>query len=475
MNPQITPQVPPDFNTVSSDNLPVQQKSGCLKKSLLILLFFICSIIVLAIIIIFVVPFILRITAKDIPPINDKDILPITIKVPDQDNAFFDLDGIKDVTYETCTVFNVQDLKKCDDQDTLLVLDKNKQAFAKWDSAAQKRSFQDPLYQDLTTPAPYKPNFPYLSYSSYQKLARLNTLRGLNQIKQGNSEVGLNILFETLTVGQKIQTPGSGLLANLVGISLKSIGFQGLQMAAGQLKFSHDNAIQIENKLDTFSFDVNGLKETFKQEYLSTSYLIDSMVSGKIVDIYPNSSTDSASIDINNKVKSGIKNNYLFQPNRTKSLAANWWRAQINNIDSSCTEIKQIEAPQKPSSNLSLFFFSMFYKQNGIGEILQNISALELTGVVEHKCTQQVELDATKVLFAMRAYQLEKGSLPAALDQLAPTYIPSIPIDPYDNAPLKYSASSKVIYSVGEDKKDDGGKGKIHDPTSPDYVVPINF
>jgi hypothetical protein len=62
---------------------------------------------------------------------------------------------------------------------------------------------------------------------------------------------------------------------------------------------------------------------------------------------------------------------------------------------------------------------------------------------------------------ALRAFQAEHGQFPAQLSQLAPSYLKQIPTDPFGGGePLHYrkSGNSYILYSVGPDSKDDGGK-----------------
>jgi hypothetical protein len=64
---------------------------------------------------------------------------------------------------------------------------------------------------------------------------------------------------------------------------------------------------------------------------------------------------------------------------------------------------------------------------------------------------------------ALRAYRLEKGDYPASLDALVSGgYLTKVPDDPFaGTGPLRYRRVSKdryVLYSVGPDGKDDGGK-----------------
>ncbi|HEY6227931.1 MAG TPA: hypothetical protein VI282_12480, partial [Verrucomicrobiae bacterium] len=56
---------------------------------------------------------------------------------------------------------------------------------------------------------------------------------------------------------------------------------------------------------------------------------------------------------------------------------------------------------------------------------------------------------------------LAEGKLPATLDKLAPKYLSKVPNDFMTGAPLKYKLTSNNsgyrLYSVGANRKDDGG------------------
>jgi hypothetical protein len=66
----------------------------------------------------------------------------------------------------------------------------------------------------------------------------------------------------------------------------------------------------------------------------------------------------------------------------------------------------------------------------------------------------------------IRAYQIAEGRLPESLNDLCPRYFSSVPVDPFSGAALIYRRvdDTYVLYSVGLDQKDNGGKfGTISD------------
>ena len=61
---------------------------------------------------------------------------------------------------------------------------------------------------------------------------------------------------------------------------------------------------------------------------------------------------------------------------------------------------------------------------------------------------------------AVAAYRKEHGVAPDTLDQLVSDYLANMPPDPWSGKPviLRKTADGVVVYSVGSDGKDDGGR-----------------
>jgi hypothetical protein len=69
---------------------------------------------------------------------------------------------------------------------------------------------------------------------------------------------------------------------------------------------------------------------------------------------------------------------------------------------------------------------------------------------------------------SLRCYLAEQGRAPNRLEQLVPKYLQSVPFDPFGGNPLVYRAQGTnwLLYSVGADGVDDGGKRAGPSPAS---------
>ena len=66
---------------------------------------------------------------------------------------------------------------------------------------------------------------------------------------------------------------------------------------------------------------------------------------------------------------------------------------------------------------------------------------------------------AAQLGLAAEQYRFRYDKLPAQLDDLAPEFIPAVPLDPFDGKPMRMKRTEHglIIYSIGPDMVDDGG------------------
>jgi hypothetical protein len=83
-----------------------------------------------------------------------------------------------------------------------------------------------------------------------------------------------------------------------------------------------------------------------------------------------------------------------------------------------------------------------------------------------------------QVACALELYRLTRGGYPETLDSLVPQFIENLPHDVINGQPLHYQRTQDgqfILYSVGWNEKDDGGKVALRksgsvDPEKGDWV-----
>ena len=74
---------------------------------------------------------------------------------------------------------------------------------------------------------------------------------------------------------------------------------------------------------------------------------------------------------------------------------------------------------------------------------------------------------------ALAAYRAKAGQFPAKLESLVPEYLAEVPLDPYDDKPLRLCShpAGVMLYSIGEDLTDDGGNTEFTKETGKGDIV----
>jgi len=87
------------------------------------------------------------------------------------------------------------------------------------------------------------------------------------------------------------------------------------------------------------------------------------------------------------------------------------------------------------------------------------------------------QLRTARTALAIERYRLATGNLPDTLSDLLPTYLDAVPKDPFDGEDLRYKKldTGFVVYSIGEDGTDDGGKERPRKRPRPSGPADVTF
>jgi hypothetical protein len=137
--------------------------------------------------------------------------------------------------------------------------------------------------------------------------------------------------------------------------------------------------------------------------------------------------------------------------------------ADTNRFFQNALTAQDVELNQLGISQLRSSFDSIFSGQTDFHSMMSE-SIVTLGGVVRKVMRVEVAKQMTITAIALKRYQLIHANYPADLNSLVPEFVPTVPLDPVDGQPLRYRPNSDgtfLLYSVGENGKDEGGDASL--------------
>jgi hypothetical protein len=161
-----------------------------------------------------------------------------------------------------------------------------------------------------------------------------------------------------------------------------------------------------------------------------------------------------------------------FNLSQTKALFA---EEDIKLVQAAPHHFNEAKLPDLNSSQPGVA--RMILSGNALGQILFYMSMPAVIPALAKKSQADVQLQATRVILALRVYQLTHGNLPSDLSVLVPEFLDAVPADDFDGQPLRYSPDRKIVYSTGQNLKDDGGNDSRPGPSNRplDLVYKFDF
>ncbi len=400
----------------------------------------------------------LSVFSADIPPPNDGDLRLAEVMVRPEDNAYYSLSHIQMYLYEPPgdpdPLEEHVDGKRWDARFVDNVLYRNEKAITYFNEAAQKAAFQDPDVDHHEE----DPSFDFLL--SLRTMARVSSLKAARLFSEGRQGEALSEAMKIIDTGHKIQNSRGSLAHYVIASDMKQVGLARIRQLTEATTVSPDELLPYIKALEKYKKNENGLKVAFKYQYGYFVWLIDTAANGQL------------KLTENRMVERLTKYGFYFKANKTKSYFADFARVQISNVDVPCgfregREIQRL-TPQSP--------IRMFVTENLAGKVLYDMAMPRYARTIhEERCEEDLSIAATQVLLAVRAYTMTTGQYPGSLDDLVPRYLSEVPQDPFDDKPLRFSAQKKVIYSVGADLVDSGGRGVQFGSRTGDRAFRIRF
>jgi hypothetical protein len=387
--------------------------------------------------------------------VNDKELQFPRASIPAGSNAFDVLQAAKShLWWPDDQSQQLSDLARDTNWNASLadkVVANNREALASWDAAAKLPDFQVPEsdFNDLV---------PYLS--DWKKLGLLAEVRENVLLHNGQDKEAFDRIMQHVQVGQQMQNARGPLIDYLVGMAVRGMGLSQMQRWAGK---THLTPSQLKDYIRQLGLNPDAeaaaFANTMKAEYQWQVGSLEAMRQGKT----------------NNQNSSG----YYPRPRRwfpvfnfsqTKALFAGEDLRLVQAAPHHFNETKLSDLDLRRPG-----IVSMFASGNGVGQILFYMTMPAVIPSLAKKSECDAQLQATRTILALRAYQLTHGNLPANLNALVPEFLDAVPVDDFDGQPLRYSVDRKIIYSVGKNLKDDGGDDRTSQTQSSQNHLDLVF
>ncbi|HEY3282408.1 MAG TPA: hypothetical protein VGN26_09060 [Armatimonadota bacterium] len=294
------------------------------------------------------------------------------------------------------------------------------------------------LTRDYVEPRPSR-GADRASYGPIRDLARLLSLRAMAKAGEGRGRTAMDSGLEAVALGLRVPR-GAGVSGALWGGALQSIGREPLWSMVDHLAAEDCRADAL--RLLRLNRGTVPLWESVQEEKWDVrERLRDQM----------NRAQDGAPVK---PVKSDlVPLSADVRPWMARRMLSEAIQAYSDELDVTTEWARRPYAQrgELPEPSVSLSPASM------TAAILSPVSGELSTPLTK----DQVLNDLLAVTLALRAYRLERGAYPERLAQLVPRYLDAVPQDPFARSgDLRYrrSGSGYVLYSVGPDTRDDGGR-----------------
>jgi hypothetical protein len=340
-----------------------------------------------------IIPLILGIVnGRDIPPVDDSKLQLEGINIPEEENAFFDL-NYDAQAFQTLIKLNklpedkqlVSDYLKSDEwsQDVVeQVLIENEKALEDWTQAAAKGSFQLPYTDNISK---ISRDIPVTPFNIYRDISRLSGIKAIWLAKDGKYQEALDEALKSIIVGNSIENSQGPLIAYLVGISIKDNGLDVLQKVITIIP----QDFQIPSKY------LSEL-EKYRAEKNSSPFIIEYMAWKEGLD----KSTFSSNPDLTKLEKMLMKNRFYYKENLTISYYFNFYNNLVIESEKNCENIEKVEWPIVKLERDNLL--RMYFTENSVGKFFTYFPEEAFNNVLERKCATENKLQETMLMIINR-------------------------------------------------------------------------
>jgi hypothetical protein len=318
---------------------------------------------------------------RDIPPLDDSELVLSKIQIPRKENVYYDLmqaSSSAPVLSDDFTEIMSNYKKYLSDE---MVLDKMKVsslltqyagALTSLEGVRTRTTYQYPPHED---PANISAGSQLPSLNFFRNISLLYVLKALTLYHEGRVDEGIEGAFVIVRLGSLIQnSPNPSLIEVMVGVAIEGFGLDVLEKIVADTNTTRIQKERIARAVAQYQGVHDGAVHAMKYEYMLAKDSIHN-ISQPLTENSPK------------------PNQYLFQPNRTIGYFIDQTKNNIVMITSSCDTLVSVPETKKFfEKNVSPIKLAV--SPNSIGKILADVHSGQLNSFKEKLCTQEERMNA---------------------------------------------------------------------------------
>ena len=307
---------------------------------------------------------------------------------------------------------------------------------------------------DLTLGAPVfqvPDDMPPAEVLAWQKLTKLLIARAALAASEGKFWTAADDWQRILALSARIERAwGTSLLTAQVGFAMRERALDAINLYLERRMLSGAVSKALARILPTYRSEPKSWSQVWPVEYQRISKALATSAENTAFALDAHLGVPPLPLRL-------APESYLFQLHRTQARFADFFRRRVREAGLPCSEKTEPVVPEvdleAPWQGVAIADAS-----NCTGALLFRMAVNYYREAEPTRCTADTRVVETAVLLALHAYESTREELPKNLQQLVPTYLAAVPLDPFDGKELRYVPEQRYVYSVGNNFTDEGGR-----------------
>ena len=265
-----------------------------------------------------------------------------------------------------------------------------------------------------------------------------------------------------LILGDRIQANSNTLLEHLVGLALIQKAVVGVRKCVSKSDLDVEQVRYLANAVRLQKSVQAGAARSARGDFLFRLRTLQSCRQNFALACEVVAEESNGNIQIFNKRNQWVMNHLaavMFHPNRSATLIERCYRAAVQNATKVFAEADRVLNAEcgAPSRQPRMGMF----EPNSGGTLLMQIMWPDFRSAAISRCLVESSMAATEIGAAIKLFHRVEGRMPERLEELVPRFLDRVPADPFDGHEFRYLPAKGVVYTVGQNLKDDGGNGEV--------------